>query len=74
MENNNLLMIVLAFVLGYMVSGMMKQMCGPRLVEGSGSGTAHKFKGSTSPYDAPAPNNLFTQYIADPFYKFAGPR
>ena len=27
-------MIVLAFVLGYMCSGMMKQMCGRRLVEG----------------------------------------
>jgi hypothetical protein len=27
-------MIVLAFILGYMASGMMKQMCGPRLVEG----------------------------------------
>ena len=36
MEDNSLLMIVLAFVLGYMASGMMKQMCGGRLVEGSG--------------------------------------
>ena len=34
MEDNSLLMIVLAFVLGYMCSGMMKQMCGGRLVEG----------------------------------------
>ena len=34
MDNNELLMIVLAFVVGYMVSGMMKQMCGGRLVEG----------------------------------------
>ena len=35
MEDNSLLMIVLAFVLGYMASGMMKQMCGGLLVEGS---------------------------------------
>ena len=28
-------MIVLAFVVGYMCSQMMKQMCGGRLVEGS---------------------------------------
>tara|TARA_Y100001958_G_scaffold20552_1_gene12515 strand:- start:2027 stop:2230 length:204 start_codon:yes stop_codon:yes gene_type:complete len=37
MEDNQLLMIVLAFVLGCMCSGMMKQMCGGRLVEGSGN-------------------------------------
>ena len=35
MDNNELLMIVLAFVVGYMASGMMKQICGGRLVEGS---------------------------------------
>ena len=35
MDNNELLMIVLAFVVGYMASGMMKQMCGGLLVEGS---------------------------------------
>ena len=34
MDDNSLLMIVLAFVFGYMASGMMKQMCGRRLVEG----------------------------------------
>ena len=34
MDNNELLMIVLAFVLGYMASGMIRQMCGGRLVEG----------------------------------------
>ena len=34
MEDNQLLMIVLAFVVGYMTSGMMKQMCRGRLVEG----------------------------------------
>lgn len=34
MEDNSLLVIVLAFVLGCMCSGMMKQMCGQRLVEG----------------------------------------
>ena len=35
MEDNSLLMIVLAFILGYMCSVMMKQMCGGRLVEGA---------------------------------------
>ena len=35
MDDSELLMIVLAFVVGYMASGMMKQMCGGRLVEGS---------------------------------------
>ena len=35
MDNNSFLMIVLAFVVGYMCSGMMKQMCGGRLVEGT---------------------------------------
>ena len=34
MDDNCLLMIVLAFVVGYMCSGMMKSMCGGRLVEG----------------------------------------
>ena len=34
MDNNELMMIVLAFVVGYMCSGMMKSMCGGRLVEG----------------------------------------
>tara|TARA_X000000950_G_scaffold196905_1_gene236979 strand:- start:539 stop:757 length:219 start_codon:yes stop_codon:yes gene_type:complete len=35
MEDNSLLVIVLAFVLGCMCSRMMKQMCGQRLVEGN---------------------------------------
>jgi len=34
MDNNELLMIVLAFFVGYMCSGMIRQMCGGRLVEG----------------------------------------
>tara|TARA_B110000858_G_C17793523_1_gene471161 strand:+ start:399 stop:587 length:189 start_codon:yes stop_codon:yes gene_type:complete len=34
MEDNSLLMIVLAFVFGFMCSQMMKQICGGRLVEG----------------------------------------
>jgi hypothetical protein len=36
MDNNNLLMIILAFVVGFMLQGMMKNMCGGRLVEGAG--------------------------------------
>jgi len=36
MDDNNLLMIVLAFVVGFMLQGMMKNMCGRRsLVEGA---------------------------------------
>jgi len=34
MENNNLLMIILAFVVGFMLPGMMNNMCGVRLIEG----------------------------------------
>ena len=34
MDDNNLLMIILAFVIGYCLQGMMQNMCG-RLVEGS---------------------------------------
>jgi len=34
MDNNNLLMIILAFVVGYCLQGMMKNMCGDRLFEG----------------------------------------
>jgi len=35
MDDNNLLMIILAFVFGYCLQGMMKNMCGSRLVEGA---------------------------------------
>ena len=35
MDDNSLLVIILAFVLGCMCSGMMKQMCGYNLVEGN---------------------------------------
>ena len=35
MDDNSLLVIILAFMLGCMCSGMMKQMCGQRLVEGN---------------------------------------
>jgi len=34
MDDNNLLIIVLAFVVGFMLQGMMKNMCGGRLIEG----------------------------------------
>ena len=34
MDDNNLLMIILAFVVGFMLQGMMKNMCGGRFVEG----------------------------------------
>jgi len=37
MDDNNLLMIILAFVFGYCLQGMMKNMCGGRLVEGATS-------------------------------------
>ena len=35
MDDNDLLMIILAFVSGFMLQGMMKNMCGGRLVEGA---------------------------------------
>jgi len=35
MDNNSLLMIMLAFVVGYCLPSMMKNMCGGRLVEGN---------------------------------------
>ena len=38
MDDNSLLVIILAFMLGCMCSGMMKQMCGGRLVEGKIAG------------------------------------
>jgi len=34
MDDNNLLMIILAFVVGFMLQGMMNNMCGVRLIEG----------------------------------------
>ena len=34
MDDNNLLMIILAFIVGFMLQGMMKNMCGGQLVEG----------------------------------------
>jgi len=37
MDDNNFLMIILAFIVGYCLQGMMKNMCGGRLVEGSGN-------------------------------------
>ena len=45
MDNNELLMIVLAFVVGYMCSGMMRQMCGRRLVEGGLVDELNQFNG-----------------------------
>ena len=38
MKDNDLLMIILAFVSGFMLHGMMKNMCGGRLVEGDTAG------------------------------------
>ena len=36
MDNNELVMIVLAFFIGFMWSDMMKQICDNQLVEGFG--------------------------------------
>ena len=49
MEDNSLLMIVLAFVLGCMCSQMMKQMCGGRLVEGKYSNILSCWWNSNNP-------------------------
>lgn len=35
MNDNNLLMIILAFVFGYCLQSMMKDMCGRTLIEGA---------------------------------------
>ena len=35
MDDNSLLLIVLAFILGCMCSGMIRQMCGGRFIEGA---------------------------------------
>ena len=40
MKDNDLLMIILAFVSGFMLHGMMKNMCGGRLVEGDTAGVS----------------------------------
>jgi len=32
-ENNNILIIILSFIMGYMLPGMMKNMCGGGIVE-----------------------------------------
>jgi len=37
MDDNNLLMIILAFIVGYCLQGMMGNMCGGRLVVGGGN-------------------------------------
>ena len=45
MDNNSLLMIILAFVVGYCLPSMMKNMCGGRLVEGYGPGSSCDYNG-----------------------------
>ena len=55
MDYNSLLVIILAFMLGCMCSGMMKQMCGQRLVEGSfwpEIKTKKGMKCTDTPYDS----------------------
>ena len=43
MKDNDLLMVVIAFVFGFMLQGMMKNMCGGRLVEGAWMGKAAQY-------------------------------
>jgi len=50
MDDNNLLMIVLAFVVGFMLQGMMKNMCGGRLLEGYWQGWGEKCAAPLPPY------------------------
>ena len=50
MDNNELLMIVLAFVVGYMARDMMKSICGQRIVEGYGTCTGSE-DDWTDPFD-----------------------
>ena len=51
MDNNNLLIIILAFVVGYCLPSMMKNMCGGRLVEGYGPGSTCSDGGMGGQYD-----------------------
>jgi len=55
MDDNEILMIVLAFILGYMASGMMKSMCGGRLVEGNASPAPTTPAPTTTPGPTTAP-------------------
>lgn len=51
MKTISLLIIVLAFVLGFMCSQMMKQMCGYRLVEGNSKIITRRNPFVTSEFD-----------------------
>jgi hypothetical protein len=58
MDNNELLMIILAFVLGYMCSGMMKNMCGRRLFEGTAIGQRTTTQRTTTQRTTPQPTTM----------------
>jgi hypothetical protein len=64
MKDNNLLMIIMAFVIGYCLQGMMKNMCGGRLIEGS------DYEPSDSQSCCSDPDNPFSDAIC----KYKGER
>lgn len=63
---NSLLVIILAFILGCMCSGMMKQMCGSRLVEGMSMFGTQK-KGEACSYDVQCYRGLYCAGVGDGF-------
>jgi len=71
MKNNNLLTYLIAFIVGYMIQGMMKNMCGYNLIEGAET-TKPKY---TSKWDTDVtfnpPLNLLKTYTADNTPKLA---
>ena len=58
MDDNKLLMIVLAFILGLMASKMMKSMCGGRLVEGAATKSPAQTTTTPSQTTAPAQTTI----------------
>ena len=68
MDDNNLLMIVLAFIVGFMLQGMMENMCGGRQVRyfepspgSSGSGSSGS---GSEPCKSPINNSCQSGYCA----------
>lgn len=65
MDDNSLLVIILAFILGYMFSGMMKQMCGGRLVEGETLNCSDLGKNPLAPINCSKMDSEYTCTMCD---------
>ena len=75
MKNNNLLTYLIAFIVGYMIQGMMKNMCGYYLIEGAETTTTNKplYKSKFNPVKVTfnPPLDLLKTYTADNTPKLA---